>query len=344
MEDSFIELQESLKLLETRDEYLFHLECNLISLYKNEESSAEEESRLEYMNRLESNLLYLYYGDKSDLTPSPKPRLSPVSTTKVFVDLCGVENQFTVDELVQARKSITKDEAKEVHNTLKNILIPETQIIFEENGMTLRIADFQKLSNRTWLNDEIINAYMHLLSARDYVNNLNKERYHVFNTFFYGKLFEFLKIYNYENVKRWTKTFNIFDLSKIFIPLHLGKSHWVLVVVHVTEKKISYYDSLMPKNKYNFKKHSENILHWISDEAGKKGGFSFNQMEWTYVLEDVPQQSNFYDCGVFTLMFADFLFDEIPLNYIKQEDMTTYRLKIGLSILRKKIPYYYYAT
>ena len=39
----------------------------------------------------------------------------------------------------------------------------------------------------------------------------------------------------------------------------------------------------------------------------------------------MPQQCNGVDCGVFTTMCADFISDDLPLNY-HQSEMSHYRL------------------
>ena len=49
--------------------------------------------------------------------------------------------------------------------------------------------------------------------------------------------------YCYEDVRRWTRNFDIFELDKIFIPIHI-RNHWTLAVVHISTKQIHYYDSM----------------------------------------------------------------------------------------------------
>ena len=67
-------------------------------------------------------------------------------------------------------------------------------------------------------------------------------------------------IYNYMNVRRWTKKvrglimyatffdyynqFDIFAMDKIFIPVNLNQAHWCLAVIFIQEQKIQYYDSM----------------------------------------------------------------------------------------------------
>lgn len=61
-----------------------------------------------------------------------------------------------------------------------------------------------------------------------------------------------------------------------------------------------------------------------------------NISEWTVITQEagVPQQgSNGNECGVFTMMCADFLSDNLPMTYSLQE-IDYFRLKIAADILR----------
>ena len=65
-----------------------------------------------------------------------------------------------------------------------------------------------------YLNDEIINAILHLaqnenIRMRSLCMNAPKIRF--LNTFFMAKLFDSMKQYDYNAVKRWTRRFNVFE-------------------------------------------------------------------------------------------------------------------------------------
>jgi Ulp1 family protease len=51
------------------------------------------------------------------------------------------------------------------------------------------------------------------------------------------------------------------------------------------------------------------VDRWLCDEAREKHKMEINVAEWDVVTTppDVPRQSNGYDCGVFTCLFADCL-------------------------------------
>jgi len=65
-------------------------------------------------------------------------------------------------------------------------------------------------------------------------------------------------------------------------------------------------------------------------------GQSINIDEWKLVkcnVEDItPQQINNDDCGVFIIMFADYILDNIPLLHLVQNDILYFRKNICLNI------------
>ncbi|RYY81263.1 hypothetical protein EON63_15820 [archaeon] len=54
--------------------------------------------------------------------------------------------------------------------------------------------------------------------------------------------------------------------------------------------------------------------------------------------QSCPQQENGFDCGVFTIMAADFLSDDLPLEY-DQNEMEERRYRIAQYILKGSLPY-----
>ena len=72
-------------------------------------------------------------------------------------------------------------------------------------------------------------------------------------------------------------------------------------------------------------------LQWLVDEARVKKGFVLDSSEWKLVHREnnLPQQEKGYDCGVFAIMCADFLSDDLPLSYT-QKDVPFFRKKMIL--------------
>lgn len=67
----------------------------------------------------------------------------------------------------------------------------------------------------------------------------------------------------------------------------------------------------------------------------------FNKEHWKLVnspVNETPQQFNGNDCGVFAIMYADFLTDELPLEF-KHTDIDLFRRRICAAVLRGSLDY-----
>ena len=108
--------------------------------------------------------------------------------------------------------------------------------------------------------------------------------------------------------------------------------HWTVAVIHMTEKRIQFYDSMSGSGD----RYLEGLMQYLQDEhMAKKGCPLPDADEWELVesTPDTPQQRNGYDCGVFTCMFCDFLSTDCPLTF-SQEHITQCRERIALSIMK----------
>lgn len=86
------------------------------------------------------------------------------------------------------------------------------------------------------------------------------------------------------------------------------------------------------------------LLKYVVDDAMDKQKFVINPDEWTLEaaidsVPDLPQQQNGVDCGMFTIMFADFLSDDLPLSKFDQCDILGYRRKVVARILNGSLDY-----
>jgi Ulp1 family protease len=50
-------------------------------------------------------------------------------------------------------------------------------------------------------------------------------------------------------------------------------------------------------------------------------------------IRDMPQQLNTVDCGIFAILFADFISEDLSLAF-SQDDIHDYRIRVALAILR----------
>jgi sentrin-specific protease 1 len=136
--------------------------------------------------------------------------------------------------------------------------------------------------------------------------------------------------YCYDRVMNWVRVDqDVFSKEKLFFPIH-QPGHWGLLVVYVQRRTIKYYDSLgCDGNKYLCA-----ARQWLRNEHLAKKGIELNTSQW--VLEDmeknVPQQKGGYDCGVFTMLCADYLSEDLPLAY-RHTQIITHRENITESML-----------
>ena len=81
------------------------------------------------------------------------------------------------------------------------------------------------------------------------------------------------------------------------------------------------------------------LMRWLIDEAAAKTKY-IDPKEWTLVYQEIatPWQSNGVDCGVFAIMVADYISDDLPLTF-NMANIPHFRQKIGTDILRKKLTY-----
>lgn len=184
--------------------------------------------------------------------------------------------------------------------------------------------DFDVDNSHLYLNDEVINKYMDLITER------SPDTVYAFNTFFYLAFSD----KGYAHVSRWTKKIDIFSKKKLLIPIHVeDDNHWCLVCVDFEKKSIGYYDSLGGRNFKCLKL----ILKYLMLEHLDKKRKDFHPSGWLLInMKNCPQQLNLWDCGVFVCMFAEYLSRDAPLNF-SQKHMTKFRKLITYELKKKKL-------
>lgn len=114
----------------------------------------------------------------------------------------------------------------------------KTNIIQTCFDFDLRIEDFLCLLDNEWLNDQIINYYLNLLTWK-----LKRDDVLVFSTFFYYTMMSGNKnIFNFHRVERWNK--GIERKKYLLIPINIPQSHWFLVVVNIPGRKMIVHDGM----------------------------------------------------------------------------------------------------
>ena len=204
------------------------------------------------------------------------------------------------------------------------------------NYAVITRRDLLTLKGTSWLNDEVINFYMHMLQHRDIKlseQNNTMLRSWFASTFFFVKLLnDGNDRYEYNNVRKWTRKIDIFSADKVLIPINLTNTHWTMLVFYMLLKEIHYYDSMSK----NGDKYINYGLRWLADEIMDKKEIAIDINEWTRFQQEVhvPQQHNDYDCGMFVLMCARAIAYNQPFSSYHQRDMPRYRSMIGRHILQ----------
>lgn len=192
--------------------------------------------------------------------------------------------------------------------------------------LDIKRVDLLTLTDKSWVNDNIINFYLNLIMTRGESSLLPKT--YVMNTFFYPKLLKD----GFMSIRRWTKGVDIFAYDLIFIPIH-SENHWTITIIDFRTKIIKYYDSLNGSDTTCML----TLRDYLGDEYVDKKGCVLDISEWTMrCISTIPIQNNSFDCGIYLCLFAEFISRDAEISF-NQEDIPYARLKIMLEILNGKL-------
>lgn len=237
----------------------------------------------------------------------------PPSESSVVVDCCDFVSPLTLAAVKETNKAVFFDE--------DDNSVPSVTVF----GIPLTKESFRTLLPGKWLNDEIINGFVQLVRERHGCRaDTAAGPLMVLNSFFLLRLLH-RGVYDYEGVRRWTRNVDIFKKDKVFIPINMSSSHWMLAVLEPGRCVSNLYDSLGNTRRYV----PEMLLRWIADEAASR----IRPMQ-PWRVEQVPcrQQENGDDCGVFTLKVLDLLAQGRPLTELKAST-AYYRRRIAAELI-----------
>lgn len=106
--------------------------------------------------------------------------------------------------------SLTKNEISEVEGLLYSNSKDPYSVKF---GYQIFQRDLNTLREGNWLNDNIINCFVHLAQEEAETQGIKS---YCFNSFFYKKL----SSNGYASVRRWTKNVDLFSYNRIIIPIN----------------------------------------------------------------------------------------------------------------------------
>ncbi|CEO97958.1 hypothetical protein PBRA_006072, partial [Plasmodiophora brassicae] len=247
---------------------------------------------------------------------------------QILVDTALVSPQLEPD-LVDRR-------LHKVDQWARRICDNPTKPTYTTGTVTVAHCDIVRLRGECRLSDAVLAACLDLIVKRDHLRRLAMPG--IFPTCaavdpgFYHKLMENGKL-SYDGVGRWTARWariGIRDL--IFFPVLIAEEpHWVLVAVHPKLQLVEVYDSLSDRPRGTL---GTNIIHFLQQEhLGKRGRPCHGQ--WDHRLASrIPKQSNGHDCGVFVIMYADYLANTAAMTFT-DADMPYFRRRRTVEIERQ---------
>jgi Ulp1 protease family, C-terminal catalytic domain len=201
--------------------------------------------------------------------PLPQPPLitipPPTTATSTISSLSTTHSRVIRPLLTQERLILTS-----IFNQP-----PSARRVLAQDAAMVTVRSFHTLQHGSWMDDEVLNGYLSLLTNQEIMHHnagiILKPSMHL-PTHFYTKLINPTKAdpaksgYRYANVRGWgtrlSPLSNIFHMETLFIPLHVGASHWVAILVDNSRKTIEYMDSLG----WNGNQHLEHVLQYLQDE------------------------------------------------------------------------------
>ncbi|CAD6269637.1 unnamed protein product [Miscanthus lutarioriparius] len=192
----------------------------------------------------------------------------------------------------------------------------------DREAVVLTRSDIKCLDPEVFLSSHVINFYIKYIEMTRLCNENFREKFYIFNTYFFGKLEKALfQPRDFPKLRRWWKGVNIFNNAYIILPIH-AKEHWSLVIVclppkeEISEPIVLHLDSLGMHR-------SNKILNTVGRYLEKEWRFlSVAEPAWPCLLTDirketvqVPQQNNAYDCGIFMLYYIEQFIKEAPARF-----------------------------
>ncbi|OVA14890.1 Peptidase C48 [Macleaya cordata] len=239
------------------------------------------------------------------------------------------------DVLGELFTPLTEEEKAEVDLALSYSKRRKVLVAHENSNIEITGEMLQCLTPGAWLNDEVINVYLELLKEREKREPKKFLKCHFFNTFFYKKLIGGRVGYDFKAVKRWTTQrklgYGLIECDKIFVPIH-KEIHWCLAVINKKEQKFQYLDSLRGIDSQVLKVLARYFMEEVKDKSSKDIDISSWKHEY---VEDLPEQENGWDCGMFMIKYADFYSRGLGLCF-NQEHMPYFRRRTAKEILRLK--------
>ncbi|PAN21657.1 hypothetical protein PAHAL_3G491300 [Panicum hallii] len=225
----------------------------------------------------------------------------------------------------------------------------------DPEAVELTSSDISCLDPGAFLSSPVINYYIQNIKRTRLNREDCRDKFYIFNTYFYGKLEEALyQLGDLSKLRRWWKGVNIFHRAYVILPIH-GVAHWSLVIICMPAKEsvsgpiILHLDSL---GMHRSTKILNTVGRYLEEEwqhlkKNPSPETSVSEIIWEDLPSNihkekvqVPQQNNAYDCGIFMLYYIEQFIREAPerftvdnldmfnCSWFKPEDASGLRLRI----------------
>lgn len=191
----------------------------------------------------------------------------------------------------------------------------------DQEVVELTRSDIRCLDPEVFLSSQVINFYIKYIKMTRLCDENFRDKFYIFNTYFYGKLEEALRRpRDFPKLRRWSKGVNIFNNAYIILPIH-GKEHWSLVIICLPPKERTSSEPIIILHLDSLGMHpSTKILNTVGRYLEKERRFL--SVAWPCLLNDirkeavqVPQQNNAYDCGIFMLYYIEQFIKKAPARF-----------------------------
>ncbi|KAH3726385.1 hypothetical protein DPMN_052247 [Dreissena polymorpha] len=179
-------------------------------------------------------------------------------------------------------------------------------------GEGVEETNLQTLEGNNWVDDQIVNAYLKLLSRQSTDSWCPGEK----------RMFSFpsyaatqWKAGNFTTYRFSKVDFTMYDL--IMVP-RCHNSHWVLLVAQPKTKTVNVYDSLGGDNKVFY----ELFRKFMSVRSNV---MSDGMDQWHFSSTTQNRQTDGTSCGIFTLMKAECLVNNLPALTLGQSHVAFFR-------------------
>ncbi|KAL5739689.1 hypothetical protein ACOSQ2_028869 [Xanthoceras sorbifolium] len=131
------------------------------------------------------------------------------------------------------------------------------------------------------------------------------------------------------------------EIDNLLMPVNVDGYHWVLATVNLVERKVRIYDSLCQETDPSFRKQYVSPLAHLLPSLMYNGAYFEHKGRQVQVTpfackrlgpDTVPQQRGAGHCGVFTLVFAEYIIAHRQKFDFNAKQMKALRKKMSIDI------------